>query len=397
MMRSHNSFLHMHNLAAAAAASLLTLVAPGSAHAVDRAPVAVVWMGDAASLDAGAQRTVADINAALSRTVTARPVDGIEDRRILVEGGPSTKVQLLLRSAETSFVKLKYADAARDYEAAETVLLNEVPLTVLRQQLGDVERSLLACYDQLGRSADAARAAERLSWAAGSSDDMKRLIDKYPLTRAWEPTLPPVTVNSEPAGATVFRNLRELGAAPQTLPGGDPTIDVIDVEAPGFRRAHRELRAGEAIKVALVKEDRLGVLVDAIRAQAPDAKPVDVAAVGRRVGAKRVLVLLPDGPKKLLGRWLDVAKAQWAPEATRVDATGAPAMEKLALYVAPPEPAAPSPELVATATAAPKKKSVGPWGKWYTWTAAGAVVALVAGLLIAEHVGSDSLTVTASH
>lgn len=397
-MRSHNSALHLHHLAAAAAASLLALGSGRPAHAADRAPVAVVWMGDAASLEAGAQKTVADVNAALARTVTARPVDGIEDRRLLVEGGPSTKVQLLLRRAEASFVKLKYSDAARDYEAAEAVLLGEVPLTVLRQQLGDVERSLLACYDQLGRPLDAARAAERLSWAAGSSEDMKRLIDKYPLARAWEPALPPVTVETEPVGAVVFRDLRELGPAPQTLAGGDPTIDVIDVEAPGFRRGHRELRAGEAVKIALVKEDRLGVLVDAIRAQAPDAKPVDVAAVGRRVGARRVLVLLPDGPKKLLGRWLDVAKAEWAPEATRVDATGAPAMEKLAMYVAPPEMAAPPLDLAATAAAPPKKKkSVGPWGKWYTWTAAGAVVALVAGLLIAEHVGSDQLTVTASH
>ncbi|HEX4461345.1 MAG TPA: hypothetical protein VIA18_25365 [Polyangia bacterium] len=372
-----------------------------AAHAPDRQPIAVVWMGDASSLESGAARTVADVNAALARTATARPVDGIEDRRLLVEGGPSTKVQLLLHSAEASFVKLKYADAARDYEAAETVLLNEVPLTVLRQQLGDVERSLLACYDQLGRPADAARAAERLSWAAGSNEDMKRLVDKYPLARTWTPSLPPVTVETDPAAATIFRDLREVGAAPQTIAGGDPAIDVIDVEAPGFRRGHRELRAGETVKVALVKEDRLGVLVDAIRAQSPDAKPVDVAAVGRRVGAKRVLVLLPDGPKKLLGRWLDVAKAQWAPESTRVDATGAPAMEKLALYAAPPEPAGPPPDLVAsaaaTATEKPKKKSIGPWGKWYTWTAAGAVVALVAGLLIAEHVGSDSLTVTASH
>jgi hypothetical protein len=45
----------------------------------------------------------------------------------------------------------------------------------------------------------------------------------------------------------------------------------------------------------------------------------------------------------------------------------------------------------------PAKKSVGPWGKWYTWVAAGAVVALVGGLLIAQHVGSDSLNVTAQH
>jgi hypothetical protein len=44
-----------------------------------------------------------------------------------------------------------------------------------------------------------------------------------------------------------------------------------------------------------------------------------------------------------------------------------------------------------------KKSRLGAWGKWYTWVAAGAVVALVVGVLVASKVGTDSLTVTASH
>jgi hypothetical protein len=390
----------MKRTALVGAAFAATMIAAGPARALDRIPVAVVWMGDAASLEeGGAQRTVADVNAQLAKTQTARPIDGVEDRRTLVEGGPATHVQLLLRRAEASFVKLKYADAARDYEAAEQLLLNEVPMDVLRSTIGDVERNLLACYDQLGRAADAARAAERLGWAAGSQEDMKRLIDKYAVSHAWEPSRPPVVVDSEPPAATVYRDLREVGPAPQTIPGGDPTVDAIDVEAKGFRRAHRELKQGETVRVALVKEDRLGVLVDAIRAQSPDARPADVAAVGRRVGAKRVLVLLPDGPKKLLGRWLDVDKAKWADDSVRVDAGGGAAMERLAMYAAPKEPA--GPPLVAGAVSAqpaPSKKSrLGPWGKWYTWVAAGGIVALVVGVLIASKVGDDSLTVTATH
>ena len=392
----------MKRSALVGAAFAATMLAAGPALAVDRAPIAVVWMGDAASLEAGgAQRTVEDVNLQLSRTQTARPIDGIEDRRTLVEGGPATHVQLLLRRAEASFVKLKYADAARDYEAAEQLLMTDVPFDFLRATLGDVERNLLACYDQLARGADAARAAERLSWTAGTNEDMKRLMDRYFVPRSWEPARPPVTVESEPPGAIVYRDLRELGAAPQTMPGGDPSIDVVDVEARGFRRAHRELRAGETMKVALVKEDRLGVLVDAIRAQAPDANPKDVAAVGRRVGASRVLVLLPDGPKKLLGRWLDVDKAAWAPESVRVDAGGGAAMERLAMYAAPKEQAGP-PQIAGAAAAAAqapekKKSRLGAWGKWYTWVAAGAVVALVVGVLVASKVGDDSLTVTAAH
>ena len=370
-----------------------------AALALDRVPIAVVWMGDAASLEAGgAQRTVEDVNLQLTRTPTARPIDSVDDRRALVEGGPATRVRLLLRRAEASFVKLKYADATRDYEAAEQLLLNDVPFDVMRASLADVERSLLACYDQLGRAADAGRAAERLSWTAGSNEDMQKLLDKYWVPRTWEPALPPVTVETEPTGAMVYRDLREVGPAPQTMAGGDPAIDVVDVEAKGFRRAHRELGSGQTVHVALVREDRLGVLVDAIRAQSPDANPKDVAAVGRRVGARRVLVLLPDGPKKLLGRWLDVDKATWAPESVRVDANGPAAMERLALYVAPKEPAGPPPAAIVAAAAPEKKKSrLGAWGKWYTWVAAGGVVALVVGVLIASKVGDDSLTVTASH
>ncbi|MCU1278892.1 MAG: hypothetical protein JWM53_2438, partial [bacterium] len=185
-----------------------------NALALDRVPVAVVWMGDAASLEAGgAQRTVEEVNVQLARTRTARPIDGVEDRRALVDGGPATRVQLLLRRAEQSFVKLKYTDAARDYEAAEQLLLSDVPFEFLRASLADVERNLLACYDQLGRSADAARSAERLSWSAGSNEDMKRLVDRYYVSRSWEPARPPVTVESEPPGAIVHRNLRELGPA----------------------------------------------------------------------------------------------------------------------------------------------------------------------------------------
>ena len=174
----------MKRSALVGAAFAATMLAAGPALAVDRVPVAVVWMGDAATLESGgAQRTVEEVNLQMARTRTARPIDGVEDRRALVEGGPATHVQLLLRRAEASFVKLKYAEAAKDYEAAEQILLNEVPLDFLRTTIGDVERNLLACYDQLGRAADAARAAERLSWAAGSSEDMKRLMDRYYVPR----------------------------------------------------------------------------------------------------------------------------------------------------------------------------------------------------------------------
>ena len=119
----------------------------------------------------------------------------------------------------------------------------------------------------------------------------------------------------EPPGAQVYRNLRDWRDA-ATWPGGDPT--------PRRRRRRAARLPPRAPRAALERADqggaakrmRLGVLVDDPRAGAR-AKPKDVAAVGRRVGASRVLVLLPDGRKKCSGRWVDVDHAAWAPVGAR--------------------------------------------------------------------------------
>src|SRR6185312_8865023 len=121
------------------------------------------------------------------------------------------------------------------------------------------------------------------------------------------------------------------------------------------------------IKITLVKEDRLGALVDVLRAQAPDAPAPDVAALGKRVGAARVLVLMPDGAQKLMARWLDVRSQKWAAAPIRVDAAGAPAMDRLVAYVAPPPPhAAPAAAVAAKPAETHKKSKWGAWSKWYT-------------------------------
>ena len=99
----------------------------------------------------------------LQRTPTARPIDGVEDRRTLVEGGPATRVQLLLRRAEESFVKLKYTDAARDYEAAEQAAAQR--RAVRRSCAARSATSSATCSPATissGAPVDAARAAERL-------------------------------------------------------------------------------------------------------------------------------------------------------------------------------------------------------------------------------------------
>jgi hypothetical protein len=64
-------------------------------------------------------------------------------------------------------------------------------------------------------------------------------------------------------------------------------------------------------------------------------------------------------------------------------------LEKLTAYATPAG---------AVQAAAPKQeKPKSRWGKWYTWVVAGAVVALVVGLLVAQNVGSDKLHITAMH
>jgi hypothetical protein len=357
----------------------------------DRVPVAVLWMGDPATLDEGG-RVVDATNNALARSPTARPLDSVADKKALLEGGPVARAAALQASAEASYGKLKPADAIKDAEAAEQILLSEVPMLEAQRRLAATERLLLAAYDQLGRAEDAARAAERLTWTAGTHDDVKPLLDKHLRSRAFQPPFQPVKVVSEPAGADVYRNLYPAGQAPADVAGGDPALDVLDVELPGYKRGHQPLdRTGGETKITLVKEDRIGALVDAVRAKAPDAPAPEVAAVGKRVGAQRLLVLMPDGQGKVLARWLDVKQAKWGANVLRTDGMQSGA---LAGYVAPAAPAVPTTAIAAKAPET-KKSKWGAWGKWYTWVAAGAVVLLVGGLLIAEHVGSDSLHISA--
>ncbi len=377
-------------------AALLVAAMAAPAAAADRLPIAVLWMGEAEG-ELGA-KIVEDVNAALSRKPTARPIDNLDDRRTLAEGGPSARAAARVRAGEAALARGKLADAAAAFEAAEAELFAEVPFDALRGRFGDVERGLLSVYDQLGRARDAVVAASRLRMAPGTNDDVKVLLDRHAPPLGLGPAPEPVEVASQPPGAQVYRDLIPVGVTPLAVEGGAPAIDFVDIEAPGHRRAHVALRAGGRIEVVLTQEDRLGVLVDRVRDRAPDAPAADVAALGRRVGAARVLALLPDGPRKVLARWLDVGAGKWSDATLRVDNAGQVAMERLAGYAAPGEggggaqlAAAPPPP-----PEAPKKK-LGMWGKWYTWVAAGGVVALVVGLLVAQNVGDDKVTVKVTH
>jgi hypothetical protein len=378
---------------------LALLFCAGAAHAADRVPVAVVWLGDATTQDEGA-RVSGEVDAALSRSKSVRPLDSAADRKLLLEGGPATRVEEHIARGDAAFAKLKFADAAKEYALAEQLLLSETPIAVTQRRLGTVERALLAAYDQLGQGEDAARAAERLTWTAGTNDDVAKLLERHRRDRRWDPALPPIAVTSVPEGAQIYRNLQPVGTAPQDVAGGDAKLDVLDVELAGHRRFHMPLGSplgGTAtIEAKLQKEDRVGVLVDDLRMQAPEPPAGQVAALGKRMGAARVLVLAPEGSGKLRARWVDVDKGGWGKDAITVDAAGQPAMDKLADYTSP----APAVAAAVVAKAPPPKKPEKPksaWGKWYTWVAAGGVVILIGTLLIVDRVGDDKLTVTAKH
>ncbi len=228
---------------------------------------------------------------------------------------------------------------------------------------------------------------------------MANLIAKHRIDRSFDPERAPVQVNTDPPGAQVFRNLRDMGRSPIAIPGGDPTVDVIDVQELGSRRVHAPLPESGEVKIALPVEDRIEVLVDLVRVSTPDAPLALVAALGKRVGAARLLALMPSGASTVRARWFDVGKASWAADPIDVDAAGQPAVDRLVAYVSPQPPSAPAPAvaMVTAAPAPPAKKVRGPWAKWYTWVAAGAVVAGVVTLVLVDRVGSDKLTVTASH
>jgi hypothetical protein len=119
-------------------AMLVTLCAGSAAQAADRTPIAVLWMGELDG-ELGA-KIVDDVNAALARKQSARPIDGAEDRRVLAEGGPVAKATSQVRAGEAALARGKLTDAVAAFEAAEAQLLAEAPFESLRSHLAEVER-----------------------------------------------------------------------------------------------------------------------------------------------------------------------------------------------------------------------------------------------------------------
>ena|SRR5579871_107042 len=344
----------------------------------EKVPVAVLWLD-------GPNDAVDEVARALAEAKQVRPIDGAEARQLLVEGGPRARAERRLAAARAAFSTGRCGEAAPDLDAAEEAALGELPVADGRALLGDVAAVRLMCADLARDDAAAARAAE-LYAASGAhpSTEIAAALARHPLPPP--SAQPAVRVESDPAGATVYLDFVAVGKTPLDLPTERRAGAFVDVELPGHRRAHRAAPSGGTLALALAREDAPGALVDRIRAAAGAADDSYVAALGRRVGAARLLVarIKPGAPDRLQARVLDVATAKWT----------APAFEI--------PRAACGPALVEKATTVEKKTAPAPppapetpaWKRWYTWVAAGVLAAVVIGIVVANHVGTDELDVT---
>jgi hypothetical protein len=339
--------------------AIALVLAAGAAQA-ERLPTAVVWLGEPG-------RAAEEVERGLRTARDVRPLDDEAVKRLLIEGGPLSRVKAKLGDGELAKV-----DAAVLREARER-LLREVPTE--------------AAYPLLTR--------------------IGAVLDGRGGEAAYGPAPSPVkvTVESEPPGALVYVDLAPVGRTPVALPPERQPYRWVDIELQGFRKVHREgTPPPGTLAVALARDDGTEALVDAIRGANGDAPESSVAELGRRVGAGRVLVarVEPGKADKVQLRMLDVAKGVWGKPAISIAISEVAA--RVTGYAGVVAEGAPAPAgkvagaPAATAAAAGKPADPVPaWKRWYTWVAGGVLVSLVIGLVLVNHIGNDSLTVMVSH
>ncbi|MCS6915871.1 MAG: hypothetical protein RMK29_03060 [Myxococcales bacterium] len=334
----------------------------------------------------------------------------------VLPGGALAAAGQALAAGRRAFAEMRCSDALGPLTQAEERLLAEVPVEDGRALLADVLALILSCADRLGDGALATRAADRLLMTGAQlPPDVMLTLRRYRAGIPYGPPPPPTRVETDPPGAQVIRNLLRIGAAPIDVPGGHPEVDLLDVELDGHRKVHRPLGSGERLALGLRPEDRPGVLVDKVAARplGSDAQAVALAALAPlwRAGslpASKVLVFAPlersgtpAAGERLRARVFDVSSRRWIGPVVEIEA-GSPtaqAQQLLALTAGSKAPQG------GTATAPPSRERQQPKpslrlpfvrAKWYSWVIAGGVVALIAGLLIAERFGTDKVTIEAT-
>ena len=331
--------------------------------------------------------------------------------------------------ARRALQEMKCSDILPTLDQAADAVLAEVSLPEARPILSEAYGLMLVCADRLNDRERADKASAALTaMQAVLPSDVALVLARY-RTAALVPFGPPrapVRVETDPPGAVVARNLIPVGVAPLSVAGGNPAFDVLDIELPGMRKLRRPLGSGNELVLSLRPEDRPGVLLDraaqlplgsdeqaAVLKQLADA-PLTVSALPSRrvvmVGPKE-RAGTPIGGETLVARIYDLDRKQWSSPTSDV-AIGPPASQAQRIFalLAVTPPAAPTPAKAGAAAAAvvasaaarpgtPTSSTKLPFGKtkWYTWAIAGGVLALLAGILIADKVSTDKVTISASH
>ena len=383
------------------------------------------------------ERPAALFCAQAGETPSLSLVPELEKRLRLVQPGPLQKAAGAVKKAQTALASLRCSEAVPALRQAGEDLLAEAPWKEAQPVSRDVFGLLLVCADRIGDAENARRAAQvLLSQKDPLPADVSLVLARHDPGAVFGPMREPVWVETDPAGALVFRNAEPVGPSPVAVPGGRTDADVLTVVSPGMRNVRLPLGSGGKMFLSLRPEDRLPVLLDPVAALPLGSEeqgkllaqlaqnPVVVTQLGRH--------LLLFGPKERQGKPVEqeplVARVydfqQRAFLLTPSDiAIGPPPAQTealLALFSAPKPtgaaqtatastgtvpsgtaPIATTPG-AATAKSAPADNKSGsklPFAKtrWYTWVSAGGVAALIAGLLIAERFSSEKITVTATH
>lgn len=378
-------------------------VLPAPTQTTNGTPAPTAWLLWAAPPGESAP---APLLAALSPHVVALPA-----------GSLAAAGQALLR-AKKDVVELRCVDVLAGLIPVTEQLLADHALQVAQPLLVELFGLRLLCADRLGDANHARLAARALQHLRVTPPaDLALVLARYASEERFGPPLPPVQIESDPPGATVFRNLQPVGVTPLSIEGGRESEDRLDVELPGYRKLHRSLGAGGHLVLSLRPEDRAGILAEQAtllpigsveQAQVLSAlvvlpaliqQPMHTIVVlspkersGQALLGEALLVRVFDGTRRSFTLPLsDIAAGTIESQAASVRRLLAspetPGVTALA------QPAAPT---TAPAKAAPKKRGLFGGTKWYTWVVAGGVVALIAGLLIAEKTSPEKVTLSAT-
>ena len=343
------------------------------------------------------------------------------DRVEIPEGGALSAAARTLATARRALAEMRCSEVLAPLQQASDKVIDEDLLPDARPLLSEIYSVMLLCADRVNDAAAAQKASAALrAMQASVPADVALVLARYDAQALFGPPRAPVHIESDPPGAVVLRNLVPVGVTPIDVAGGRPEQDFVDIELPGFRKQHRALGSNQQIILSLRPEDRAPVLLDrtALFPPGSDEQAAVLLALANTAGAqvlksRTILVVgpklrsgMPAAGEPLLARAYDLDRKSFVGPASEIASGPAETQGQalLALCDDSRKLATSTPATTALATVQPppppaKKQSWLPFRntKWYTWVVAGGVAALIAGLLIAEKVSPEKLTISATH